>query len=68
VICLTRRPREWIVIKCPNGDEIRVLFLKHKQGTQISLGFEAPKSYKVLRKELLDGEATDDTENVDAST
>lgn len=48
---ITRRPRETVVITCPDGTRLEVTILG-VQGTNVRIGFDAPKSYVIDRYEV----------------
>lgn len=52
-ICITRKPQQWIIITCPDGEKIRLAVLKHKSGGQVIIGIEAPQSFHILREEIV---------------
>lgn len=51
MLVLTRKKEQTIRI----GDDIVITVLK-VQGEQVSIGIEAPRSYQIVREELLDAD------------
>jgi len=61
MLILSRYLPETIVITAPNGDKIEVSISevrKSHKGPKVKLAFEAPKSYRIYRTEVLDKEIT----------
>jgi carbon storage regulator CsrA len=51
MLCLTRRPREAVLIKCPDGTKLEMTVLSVR-GASVRLGFTAPNSYVIDRHEV----------------
>ena len=54
MLVLTRKLEEGIVISINKKDNVTITVFEIKKN-QIRLGIEAPKEYRILRKELIDG-------------
>lgn len=56
MLVLSRLVGEDIVIVCPDGTEIavRVSYVKKGNNGRVGIAFDAPKSYRIHRKEILD--------------
>lgn len=51
MLVLTRKPHESVVITC-EGIDIEVVIIKVR-GKQVTVGFDADKSVKINRKEII---------------
>lgn len=51
MLILTQGPGDMVVITCPDGTEIRVMVTR-VVGSQIHIGYAAPKSYVVDREKI----------------
>ena len=60
MLILTRRLGDSVVIKHPDGD-IVITYLSQQGplGTEIRMGFDAPKNVNIVRSEILDRYPTD---------
>ena len=60
MLILTRRLGDSVVIKHPSGD-IVVTYLSQQgpSGTEIRMGFDAPKEVNIVRSEILDRSPSD---------
>jgi carbon storage regulator CsrA len=55
MLILTRRLGDSVVIKHPSGDiVVTYLSLQGPKGTEIRVGFDAPKDVNIVRSEILD--------------
>ena len=55
MLILTRRLGDSVVIKHPSGDiVITYLSMQGPTGTEIRVGFDAPKDVNIVRSEILD--------------
>ena len=63
MLILTRRLGDSVVIKHPSGD-IVVTYLSNQgpTGTEIRVGFDAPKDVNIVRSEILDRDPSDTKE------
>jgi len=52
MLVLSRKPGEKIIVECPSGDVISVVFV-HLGPVSVRLGVEAPTNYNIAREELL---------------
>ena len=52
MLVLTRREGEEIYIRVPNSEELLKVKVGHIRGNAIRLAIDAPKEYKVYRKEV----------------
>jgi carbon storage regulator CsrA len=58
MLVLTRRAGEAVIVT--NGTEELTIRVKQIRGKQVHMTFEAPKSMKILREEVIDrGDASD---------
>lgn len=63
MLVLTRKPEEKIIIG--NEDKIVITILK-VQGGKVSVGIQADKKWQIVRKELLDDEEGDESQQFSA--
>lgn len=63
MLILTRRTGDSVLIKHPAGDVV-VTYLSHQgpEGTEIRLGFDAPREINIVRSEILDRYPSDKKE------
>ena len=55
MLILTRRQGDSVVIEHPDGDiVVTYLSMQGPTGTEIRVGFDAPKSVSIIRSEILD--------------
>lgn len=56
MLILTRRVGESVVLRHPTIGDIVVTYLSQQgpEGTEIRMGFDAPKSVNIVRSEILD--------------
>ncbi len=54
MLVLTRKIKEDVIITLPDGQQIVVRLLDFRKNGQASIGFEAPKSINIARREVLD--------------
>lgn len=52
MLVLSRKPKEWVTIECPNGDVIQVGLVDIDRN-KARFGFVASAAYKIYRDELL---------------
>ena len=52
MLVLSRKKDERIVVETPHGEKIEILLVESR-GSGARIGFEADKSIKIYRKELL---------------
>lgn len=66
MLILTRRIGDSVLIKHPAGDVI-VTYLSHQgpKGTEIRMGFDAPREINIVRSEILDRYPNDIKEKTD---
>ena len=50
MLVLTRREGESLIIKTPDGQEIKITLTRYRN-VQTEVGIEAPNSYLILREE-----------------
>jgi len=50
MLCLTRKPNEWITLTLPSGEKIRITYVK-RNGEKVMIGIDAPKNIKIMRDE-----------------
>lgn len=52
MLTIGRRPGQGIVLRLPDGQEIRVVLTRHEQGLRLMI--DAPRDVVILRDELVD--------------
>jgi len=57
MLILSRKKEETIVVTLPDGTEISIMIVDLR-GDRVRLGIEAPKDFKILRKEIIGNEPT----------
>lgn len=63
MLILTRRMGDSVVIKHPSGDVVvTYLSTQGPTGTEIRLGFDAPKDVNIVRSEIIDRYPSDNKE------
>lgn len=68
MLVLARKEAQSIVIDTTDGPiEVYMVRLTKKGGNKAMIGIDAPKSCRVLRKELIDGSRDDTSERTDGS-
>jgi carbon storage regulator len=55
VLVIRRRAGEGLVVTCPNGERLEVELLDI-EGSQVKLGFKAPREVRVMRREIAETE------------
>jgi sRNA-binding carbon storage regulator CsrA len=53
MLVLGRNPGQGIVLRLPDGREIRVVLVQREQGLRFQI--DAPRDVEILRDELVDG-------------
>ena len=56
MLVLSRKVGEGFSIITPNGERIKVVYLRQKSWTIAAIGIAAPKNYKILREEIEENE------------
>lgn len=54
MLILTRKPDEDIIIQCPDGNVIKIVTLSIDSPHRVRLGFDAPKDFRIDRKEIFE--------------
>jgi carbon storage regulator CsrA len=52
MLVLSRKVTQSVVINCPDGTQIKVVFVEQIANHKIRLGFDAPQDYRIFREEL----------------
>lgn len=60
MLILTRRVGEKLYIICPDGSRIEVMITKNVGDRRYRVGVTAPKSYTILREEILERETNEE--------
>jgi len=50
MLSITRYPNDAIVLIGPNGETIQIYYVMHR-GAQVRLAIDAPKEFKIIRKD-----------------
>lgn len=68
MLILTRRIGDSVVIKHPQGDiVVTYLSVQGPTGTEIRMGFDAPKDVNIVRSEILDRYPSDTKEKINGN-
>jgi carbon storage regulator CsrA len=71
MLVLTRKIGQMIIITLEDGREIEVLLLELKSGNgqkEATIGIEADKSIKIMRREIIDRKPTNPSADLDGNS
>lgn len=61
MLILTRRMGDSVLLRYPGGEiVVTCLSMQGPTGTEVRMGFDAPKDVKIIRSEILDKYTPDD--------